>query len=227
MSFLGGGLGGRSCRDCAIVKPLAEFTVNPRRSDGRGSYCRECFNLRSKASYRSRASRDGRVVKERTVVQRGSKLCPDCGEVKDLDGFPRNKSDVTGRHSYCKPCHNVRTKETRDRLYGGSRHYHLKRRYGIGADEVAAMIEEQGGVCAICGEAEPAHVDHDHATGRVRGVLCFNCNGGLGQFRDRIDVLEHAIAYLRRTSQWQSVQERSGVYQRSTPAPAPPPSWSS
>jgi hypothetical protein len=51
-------------------------------------------------------------------------------------------------------------------------------------------------VCAICGRPEPEHVDHDHKTGAVRGILCFNCNGGLGQFRDAIESLTAAAAYL-------------------------------
>ena len=86
------------------------------------------------------------------------------------------------------------------RLYGGSRHYHLTKRYGIGADEVATLIARQGGVCAICGRENPEHVDHDHVSGRIRGVLCFNCNGGLGQFGDDIERLTQAIEYLRRTA---------------------------
>jgi hypothetical protein len=81
-------------------------------------------------------------------------------------------------------------------LYGGSRHYHLQRRYGIGAAEVDGMIAEQGGVCAVCGRPDPEHVDHDHATGAVRGILCFNCNGGLGQFGDDQDRLVSAALYL-------------------------------
>lgn len=77
---------------------------------------------------------------------------------------------------------------------GGSRNYHLKRRYGITAVEADAMLEEQGGLCAICKAAPAAHVDHDHATGAVRALLCFNCNGGLGQCKDNPLAL-HAAAY--------------------------------
>lgn len=124
------------------------------------------------------------------------KRCNDCNEWKPLDAFPRNRNCKDGRHPYCKPCHNARGRESKQRLYGGSRHYHLKRRYGIGADEVDTMIEAQGGVCPICGRENPEHVDHDHATGKVRGILCFNCNGGLGQFGDDVDRLIAALGYL-------------------------------
>jgi hypothetical protein len=86
------------------------------------------------------------------------------------------------------------------RLHGNSRHYHLKRRYGIGADDFDRMVAAQGGVCAICGRPDPEHVDHDHETGEVRGILCFNCNGGLGQFRDDVDALRAAAAYLEQAS---------------------------
>jgi hypothetical protein len=56
------------------------------------------------------------------------------------------------------------------------------------------MLVAQGGVCAICNVAPAVHVDHDHATGAVRALLCFNCNGGLGQFKDDPELL-HAAAY--------------------------------
>ena len=51
-------------------------------------------------------------------------------------------------------------------------------------------------MCAICREAAAEHADHDHATNRVRGLLCFNCNGALGQFRDRTDLMLRAVAYF-------------------------------
>lgn len=97
--------------------------------------------------------------------------------------------------TYCKPCHNTMTRENKER-HGGARNYHLRRRYGITAEHFDRMFAEQGGVCAICREAKAEHVDHDHHTNRVRGLLCFNCNGALGQFRDRRDLMLRAIAYL-------------------------------
>ena len=124
------------------------------------------------------------------------KRCADCKQYKEATEFPRNKNSRDGLHCYCKACNNARSNESRQRLHGGSRHYHLKHRYGIGADEFDELVRQQGGACAICGRPDPEHVDHDHETGDVRGILCFNCNGGLGQFRDSVDFLHAAAAYL-------------------------------
>lgn len=70
------------------------------------------------------------------------------------------------------------------------------RRYGLGADDVDAMVAAQDGLCAICRKRPPGHVDHDHKTGRVRGVLCSECNQELGNFRDDTAALRAAINYL-------------------------------
>ncbi len=203
----------RRCRDCDAWKPLAEFHTSPRRPSGRGSYCKPCFNKRSKTSYRKRAAAVGRTVRDREVLPAGVRRCPDCREVKPLEGFPRNRSGRKGRGRYCLPCHNVRSRLNKELHHGSTRNYHLKRRYGIGVAEFDALLASQGGVCAICGTSDPQHVDHDHACGNVRGILCFNCNGGLGQFKDSPDLLQNAIGYLRGTT-WTLVQP--GVFQRSS-----------
>jgi Recombination endonuclease VII len=124
------------------------------------------------------------------------KRCADCKKYKLVAEFPRNRNSKDGFHSYCKACNNARSYESRQRLHGSSRHYHLKQRYGIGVDEFDELVRQQGGVCLLCGRPDPEHVDHDHETGKVRGILCFNCNGGLGQFRDSVDALRAAADYL-------------------------------
>jgi hypothetical protein len=123
--------------------------------------------------------------------------CPDCGDDKPLEEFPHHRSTPLGRATYCKPCHNKRNRESRARN-GGNRHYHLKQRYGIDAADVERMVGEQGGLCAVCRRRPPAQVDHDHATDRVRGILCDGCNGGIGHFRDDADLIRKAIVYVKR-----------------------------
>lgn len=72
----------------------------------------------------------------------------------------------------------------------------LKYRYGIGLEEYQDMFTAQNGTCAICGSAESLNVDHDHMTGKVRGLLCRACNHGLGNFQDSTARLVAAIRYL-------------------------------
>lgn len=80
------------------------------------------------------------------------------------------------------------------------------RKYGITGDEYDAMIEAQGYKCAICSEEfdtsrqRSINVDHCHESGVVRGLLCKDCNTGLGHFRDNINTLISAATYLERTT---------------------------
>jgi recombination endonuclease VII len=122
--------------------------------------------------------------------------CADCNEDKPPEEFPRNRSRPSGRHAYCKECHNKRTRETVSRLYGNSRHYHLRQKYGIGSSKVDRLLAEQNGVCALCGVRAGTQVDHDHKTSRVRGVLCLNCNAALGAVGDDVQILVAAQGYL-------------------------------
>ncbi len=71
--------------------------------------------------------------------------------------------------------------------------------YGLSRDEYDQMLLSQNGLCAICGEEmKTVNVDHDHRDGRVRGLLCKNCNMGLGHFFDSIALLASAIKFLGR-----------------------------
>lgn len=131
------------------------------------------------------------------MVHEGHKWCPDCDGVFPLSEFVRTSQNSSGYSSYCTPCHNKRSRASREKV-GGTRSYHLTRRYGMTAAEADFLLELQEGLCAVCRSAPAAHVDHDHETGAVRALLCFNCNGGLGQFKDDPVVLRAAADYVER-----------------------------
>jgi hypothetical protein len=93
----------------------------------------------------------------------------------------------------------------REREIAGN-HVQKLKRYGLTPKNFDAMHAAQKGLCAICGEPSNAQrmgrkralsIDHDHATGKVRALLCYHCNSGLGHFKDKIIVLWRAIWYLR------------------------------
>ncbi|MDQ3914109.1 MAG: endonuclease VII domain-containing protein [Actinomycetota bacterium] len=122
--------------------------------------------------------------------------CPQCGLDKPPDDFPRHRGNKTGRHTYCKPCHNERTKRYKQRRHGSEKSYLLSHRYGISAEQVHRLMQAQNGLCAICRAAEPKHVDHCHDSSEVRGLLCLNCNQGIGRFEDDVPTLRRAMHYL-------------------------------
>jgi len=88
------------------------------------------------------------------------------------------------------------------------REKNLIRSYGVTLATYTAMLAEQGGVCAICGQPERRRslcVDHDHETGLVRSLLCDDCNQGVGRFKDNPDLLRKAAAYMDRLSAREAV----------------------
>lgn len=194
--ILNGGKEAKFCPDCRRYRPVTDFTKDARRKDGLAFYCRPCRILRDEASRRKRLGpRRIRLQPPDLFVPEGHKWCPDCNDVKPLREFPTNRSASSGYMTSCKPCHNARTRASLE-ANGGARNYHLRRRYGITVEHYNKMFAEQDGLCAICQEAPAEHVDHDHKTGKVRGLLCFNCNGALGQFRDRPDLMLLGATYL-------------------------------
>ena len=122
-----------------------------------------------------------------------TKRCGTCREVKPLSDFYIQRSKLDGRQGECISC----SRDSRYRRF-------LKSRYSLTTDEYEFMLEQQDKVCAICTgvETDPRAtrlaVDHDHKIGKVRGLLCKSCNRALGAFKDNPDVLDKAVAYLRR-----------------------------
>ena len=118
------------------------------------------------------------------------------------DFYVRNKITMV-RHSICKECDKQRVRNRYEENPERTRNNDLKRNYGITLDEHTQMYEEQNGVCAICekpgdGKWKKLCVDHDHKTGKVRQLLCRNCNMILGQVDDNINHLEKLTEYLQK-----------------------------
>lgn len=127
------------------------------------------------------------------------KLCSACRNWKSIDSFSRDKSHWTGYAHSCREC---KSKVQRAITPARRRATRLKCVYGLTTDEYDLLLLEQQGVCAICKSDNPGHfgvfvVDHDHETGRIRGLLCNNCNMGIGKFKENANLLQDAASYLR------------------------------
>ncbi|MGI5256869.1 endonuclease VII domain-containing protein [Streptomyces angustmyceticus] len=191
----------KKCTGCERRLPLPSFAADKNRRDGLQVRCRKCVADYGATYYRRRRKALGKTVREKVDVPPGHKLCRICGEIKSHSEWHRNRTASDGLSTRCKACRAVQ-----------GRAGHLKRHYGLTVAERDAMIKEQSGVCPICLEPGPKHVDHDHGTGKVRGVLCFNCNSALGKLRDDPDAMRRAIAYLE-GNVWKPILEAPGVCQ--------------
>ena len=123
------------------------------------------------------------------------KVCTTCNELKPASDFKLEKdkraTNGISQRSKCKVC-------DEDRKYKAF----IKRTYDFTFEQYEQMYDAQNGKCAICesriGNSRTGRlfVDHCHTTNKVRGLLCSNCNHGLGQFKDSPKLLQRAIEYL-------------------------------
>jgi hypothetical protein len=172
--------GDKWCRECDTIKPLEAFARHAKMPDGRQSYCRECFARR----YRTKQQAAGKVVAPPDIPAQ-HKFCRGCQQVLPLSRWSQRARTTDGYATRCRECTSARDRERA-----------LEAKYGMTSAAVDDMRESQGGLCAICKAAPAAHVDHDHATGTVRGMLCFPCNAAIGHLRDDPQVVRQAAVYL-------------------------------
>lgn len=153
------------------------------------------------------------------------KACSKCKVVKRYGEFLANPKMRSGRQSECQACRNQRNKEWRlanlekirakertrshkkiraDKRYAYERK--LLTKYGLTLADVDVIARAQGRVCAICKQVRKGRhgklcVDHNHQTGKVRGLLCEKCNMGLGHFEDSPVLLARAMRYVARNDE--------------------------
>ena len=125
------------------------------------------------------------------------KKCLRCKETKSAEDYHKDKTTADGYKIYCKLCireynKTIPTLLTRERT--------LKSRYGLSFSDYERMLENQSGACAICENTVNGKysmsVDHCHASGKVRKLLCNRCNSILGYSQDNPDLLRKAAYYL-------------------------------
>jgi hypothetical protein len=160
------------CHLCGVEKPLEDFYKAAGMRDGHRNDCKSCNLAEKKKRYD--ADPQAHIDRVRRWQQENSER---------LNAYRRERRGLP----------EVKRRD-RDSYY--------RRKYGKTADEIDEIVELQGGRCLICKCELPErlasrHLDHDHETGKIRGVLCIDCNHGLGKFRDEPDLLLRAVVYLR------------------------------
>ncbi len=146
-----------------------------------------------------------------------TKFCYRCKLDKLAIEFPKAKDRKDGLYCYCKKCNaevyakksaenpgkfKAISKEYRRTHPDSMRKSDLKRNYGMTIEQYNQMFVSQNGSCLICGKQnltnKHLNVDHNHQTGKVRGLLCQFCNTGLGNFKDEKELLLKAFKYLNK-----------------------------
>lgn len=179
------------CSRCSTAKPLSDFHRNASASDGRMSHCKECAKAKNLAE---REAHPERFV-ERAARKR---------ERYARDPSASQRSAEQGRQWRAANPETVRARTERQR---GTRvndpeknRRHWLANYNLTPEEYDKLLLAQDGTCAICDETCSRYanlpVDHNHATGRLRGLLCDRCNRVLGLSGDDPDLFLAAIAYL-------------------------------
>lgn len=162
----------KRCSTCRQIKPLSEFTLSSRTSDGHEQRCRMCERGRN-VDARARRAAYWATHDPHGEHPTGRKRCSICRDERDVQEFSPNTGAPDGLQGSCRRCNARRLQRT---THGKN--------------------VEPGDCCAICGSIERLCLDHDHETGEGRGVLCIRCNSGLGFFRDDAGLLAVAIRYL-------------------------------
>lgn len=139
------------------------------------------------------------------------KKCIECELTKSLDKFSWTVKSKGYISSYCKVCTNKKMHNKRmlnpEKEYERTRRRHYKSKYGITLEQYNEMFEKQKGLCAICDKPQKRYstsgnkrlaVDHCHTTGKVRALLCTECNVGIGYAQDNPDILKSMILYLEK-----------------------------
>jgi hypothetical protein len=136
------------------------------------------------------------------VGSRRSTHCKDCGENLNINPVYSTNKNNTWRLTRCRKCNNVYQREIQAANPSATRSMQLKYNYGISVEDYNKLLEFQDGVCAVCKQSSDKnfHVDHNHVTGEVRGLLCQACNKAIGFLKEDPNIFLSAYEYMERTT---------------------------
>ena len=181
----------KTCSKCGEIKPLGEFHKNKNAQDGYSHTCKECACARARKWYEANKVRVAAIKRVWYGANKGRRATT-------------NRAWEEAHKDRRLAANKAQREANPDRTAATKKAYALKRHFNISLTDYDEMLEAQDSSCAICGrtiaeEGRRLAVDHDHETGEVRGLLCGNCNQGLGRFMHDQELLHSAIAYLE---QW-------------------------
>jgi Recombination endonuclease VII len=123
-------------------------------------------------------------------------FCSKCKLNKNREDFGKDPTRHCQINYWCKSCINERQRENYPKHALKYRERHLKKTYNLDLKTFNSLVESQNNRCKICKQEKELYVDHDHITGKIRGLLCCHCNNGLGNFKDNREFLLNAYNYL-------------------------------
>lgn len=198
----------KRCRTCGEMKDHSLFFAAKTNRGGLNNQCKACFSAACKRRYEANKTavldkcREYRLRNRDRIVARVRAKYADRTEAQKAEDRAKRLEWRLNNVEKKKADDKAWCEANRDRKTLADRRGWLRRERGITHEQYDALVNAQGGKCAICGgpprgnSKKYFHVDHDHETGAVRGLLCFPCNASLGMLKDDTDLLRKAIQYL-------------------------------
>jgi len=175
----------KTCSACKESKPIDMFSKQNDRKSGVRSQCKDCCKKKYKPN-----KEKVRIKNKAWVLKNPDKISAQNKRHRDN---PLYKDKIK---TYMKQYR----EEHKEELNKNNKWSQIKSLYGLSKNDWELLWSEQNGCCAICGKKfksyAGADTDHDHKTGKGRGLLCRRCNSAIGQFNDDIELMKLAIKYI-------------------------------
>lgn len=216
----------RTCPYCKIDKPFSEFYKSSTNKRGIGYYCKLCSCIKAVERYRKNPEKNRKRAhdwyiehpdkaeeyrktnsEQIKLKQKAYRVAHPELQHKNRKEHPEIERERAKKYYDLHPeiveeRNRRRREEKCERVY----EYNIKVNYGITLEEYDKILFNQNGKCKICGKEngkryKRLHIDHNHATGKIRGLLCHSCNVAIGFLHDDPELLQRAIDYLNESEE--------------------------